>query len=185
MTVDGARHRVPDPFFVIATQNPVDQHGTYHLPEGQLDRFALRVHLGGLDPASELRVVREQLAGPTVDDLPPVVSADDVRQARAAVRAVHVADPVLQHALEIVRATRADDAIRNGASSRAAIALVRCAQVRAVLDARHYVTPDDVRALAVPVLAHRVALVGGTRPGRPEEALVAQIAGRTRVPIPP
>jgi MoxR-like ATPase len=185
VTVDGTRHRVPDPFFVVATQNPVEHYGTYHLPEGQLDRFAVRVHLGGLDPASELLVVREQLAGPTVDDLAPAVSAEDVRQARAAVRGVHAADSVLQHALAIVRATRADERLRLGASSRAAIALVRCAQVRAVLDARDYVTPDDVRALAVPVLAHRVALAGRSRPGRQEELLVAEIAGRTRVPIPP
>ncbi|WP_088316062.1 MoxR family ATPase [Kineosporia sp. R_H_3] len=183
VTVDGVRHPVPDPFFVVATQNPLEQHGTYPLPEGQLDRFAVRLRLGGLDADSELLVVREQLAGPTVDQLAPVVDADRLRAVRAAVRTLHVADPVLAHALALVRRTREDPRVRLGASSRAAITLVRCAQARAALAARDYVTPDDVRALAVPVLAHRLSLPASSPGGTAAEALVAEIAGSVPVPV--
>jgi MoxR-like ATPase len=161
VTVDGVRHAVPDPFFVVATQNPLDQHGTYPLPEGQLDRFAVRLRLGAIDVADELHVVREQLAGPTVDGLGAVHGADALRAARVAVRQVYVADAVLEYGVAVVRATRQDPRIRLGASSRAALALVRCAQARAVLQGREYVTPEDVAALAVPVLAHRIVPASG------------------------
>lgn len=183
VTVDGVRHPVPDPFFVVATQNPLEQHGTYPLPEGQLDRFAVRLRLGGLDLGSELQVIREQLAGPTVDTLPAVVDGDEVRLARAAVRALHVAEPVLEHALALVRRTREDPRIRLGASSRAAITLVRCAQARAVLAGRDYVSPDDVRALAVPVLAHRLVLAAASPGGTAAEALVHELAATVPVPV--
>lgn len=189
VSVDGNRYRVPDPFFVVATQNPLEQHGTYPLPEGQLDRFATRVRLGGLEPAAELRVVREQLAGPTVDELTPVVSVEDLGRARAATRLVHVADPVLEYAVTMVRATRTDQRVRLGASSRSAITLVRCAQALAVLRGREYVTPDDVRALAVPVLGHRVALAGShpaqAGAGQAAEAVTYEIVTRVPVPVGP
>jgi MoxR-like ATPase len=181
VTVDGRRHPLPDPFFLVATQNPVEQHGTYPLPEGQLDRFTVRVRLGGLDAASERLVVREQLARSTVDDLTPVLDVDELRALRAAVRRVYVADAVLDHAVAVVRATREDPRILLGASSRAAIGLVRCAQARAVLTGRDHVTPDDVRALAVPVLAHRLVLAHG---GHPPEDLVAEATSRVPVPVP-
>ena len=108
VTVDGVRHPLPDPFFVVATQNPMEQHGTYPLPEGQLDRFAVCLRLGDLDAVSERRVVREQLVRPTVDDLQPVVGPAQLQAARAAVRQTHVADAVLDHALALVQATRHD-----------------------------------------------------------------------------
>lgn len=183
VTVDGVRHPVPDPFFVVATQNPLEQHGTYPLPEGQLDRFAVRLRLGGLDVDSELLVIREQLAGPTVDSLSPVVDADELRVARAGVRGTHVADAVLQHALRLVRRTREDARVRLGASSRAAIALVRCAQARAVLSGRDYVAPDDVRELAVPVLAHRLVLATATSGALTAESVVAELAASQPVPV--
>ena len=185
VTVDGVRHAVPDPFFVVATQNPLEQHGTYPLPEGQLDRFAVRLRLGGLDPVSELAVVREQLAGPTVDQLGAVTDAAQLRAARSVVRRLYVADAVLQHALSIVRATREDPRIMLGASSRAAITLVRCSQARAVLSGRDYVTPDDVRALAVPVLAHRLGLAASSPGGTGAEYLVQEIAASVPVPVRP
>lgn len=171
VTVDGRRHALPDPFFLIATQNPLDQHGTYPLPEGQLDRFAVRVALGGLDGPTEVRVVREQLVAPTVDALTPVLDEAGLRRLRAAVRRVHVADAVLEHAVAVVRATRTHPAVTLGASSRAAIVLVRCAQARALLHGRDYVVPDDTKTLAPPVLAHRLVTTvstGGTGiPGIP------------------
>jgi MoxR-like ATPase len=183
VTVDGQRHPLPDPFVLIATQNPVEQHGTYPLPEGQLDRFAVRVHLGALDPAAERLVVREQLAGPTVADLGAVLGTGELRALRAHVRGVHVADAVLDHAVTLVRSTRHDGRIALGASSRAAITLVRCAQARAVLDGRTFVTPDDVRALTVPVLAHRLVLAYGLATGHRPEDVVAELVARVPVPV--
>jgi MoxR-like ATPase len=183
VTVDGHRHPLPDPFFLVATQNPVEQHGTYPLPEGQLDRFTVRVRLGDLDPAAERLVVREQLARATVDDLGPVLSPGELRALRAGVREVFVADAVLDHAVTLVRATRGDARVLLGASSRAAIALVRCAQARAVLGGREYVAPDDVRALAVPVLAHRLVLAPGAGTAHRAEELVAELVARVPVPV--
>ncbi|MDQ1293016.1 MAG: MoxR family ATPase [Actinomycetota bacterium] len=183
VTVDGTRHPVPDPFFMVATQNPVEQHGTYPLPEGQLDRFALRLRLGGLDLDSELRVVREQLAGPTVDTIREVVDVDQLRRTRIAVRGIHVAEPVLVHALALVRRTREDPRIRLGASSRAAITLVRCAQARAVLAGRDFVTPDDIRALVVPALAHRLVPAAATPGSLATEIVVGEIAAGLPVPV--
>jgi MoxR-like ATPase len=180
VTVDGVRHPVPGNFQLIATQNPLDQHGTYPLPEGQLDRFALRLHLAPLDAAAENRVVREQLAGPTVDRLAAVIDAATLTQVRQGVRSVHLADPVLAHAVALTRATRADHRIRVGAGPRAAITLARCAQARAVLSGRDYVTPDDVNDLAVPVLAHRIL----TGPAGPPELLIQELVDRQPVPVP-
>jgi MoxR-like ATPase len=185
VTVDGVRHPLPDPFFVVATQNPLEQHGTYPLPEGQLDRFAVCLRLGGLDLASERLVVREQLVRPTVDDLTAVV---DPGQLLAAGRR---ADHVRRGRGARTRAGRrprdpGGPADPLGASSRAALTLVRCAQARALLTGRDYVVPDDTKALAPAVLAHRLVLSDGMSgtgsAGARAEALVADLV--TRVPVP-
>jgi MoxR-like ATPase len=187
VTVDGVRHALPDPFFVVATQNPLEQHGTYPLPEGQLDRFAICLRLGGLDLASERQVVREQLVRPTVDDLAAVVAPDELRAARTGVRMTYVADSVLEHALAVVRATREDPRVQLGASSRAALTLVRCAQARALLTGRDYVVPDDTKVLAPWVLAHRLVLsdgtTGGGAPGSRAETIVSDLVARVPVPV--
>ena len=185
VTVDGVRHPMPDPFFVIATQNPLEQHGTYPLPEGQLDRFAIRIRLGGLEVADEVTVVREQLVTATVDSLPAVVGPAELAAARSAVRRLHVADPVLEYAVRLTRATRERPEVLVGASSRAAIVLVRCAQAAAALAGREYVGPDDVRDLAVPVLAHRLVLAAATRGGSAAEELVGRVADEVPVPVRP
>lgn len=180
VTVDGVRHQVPANFLLIATQNPLDQHGTYPLPEGQLDRFAIRLHLAALDAEAEHRVVREQLAGPTVDRLAPVLDGAELFAVRHAVRTVHLAEPVLAYAVALARATRQDDRIRTGAGARAAIALARCAQAQAVLRGREYVTPDDVIDLAVPVLAHRIVTVVGAPPA---PVVISELVRRQPVPV--
>jgi MoxR-like ATPase len=192
VTVDGRRHRVPDAFMLIATQNPLEQYGTYPLPEGQLDRFAVRLHLAPLDVEAEQRIVREQLAGPTVEHLEAVLPTGRLRGVQAAVRATFVAEPVLAHAVALTRATREDRGLRIGAGPRAAITLTRCAQAHAVLNARDYVTPDDVNALAVPVLSHRVVPVAGVAGGgstgtetRAAEAVIRQLVERLPVPVHP
>jgi MoxR-like ATPase len=182
VTIDGTRHQLPDPFFVVATQNPLEQHGTYPLPEGQLDRFAVCLRLGDLSLDAERLVIREQLVRPTVDDLTPVVAAEQLRAVRDGVRSTYVADPVLEHALALVRATRGDQRLRLGASSRAAITLVRCAQARALLQGREYVVPDDTKALAPSVLGHRLVLSDGSTGSARGEEVVADLL--TRLPVP-
>jgi MoxR-like ATPase len=193
VTVDGVRHLLPEPFFVVATQNPTDHYGTYPLPEGQLDRFAIAMTLGENDLATERQVVREQLLRPTVDDLTAVVSPDELRAVQSDVRRTYVADPVLDFALHIVRATRVHPSVRIGASSRAALALVRCAQARAVLFARDYVLPDDVKVLAPFVLGHRLVPHRGAAPvsGAGSDqigagaAVVAAVLSSVPVPVRP
>jgi MoxR-like ATPase len=184
VTVDGVRHLLPDPFFAIATQNPGEQYGTFPLPEGELDRFAVSVNQATLDLATELTVVREQLRGPTVQQLRPVVSVDELRQVRSLVRAVHVAEPVLSYAVALVRATRTDDRVTHGASSRAALSLVRTAQAHAALEGRHYVIPDDVKAVVVATLAHRLTFPRGAAAARPAgRSVVSDLVSRVPGPL--
>ncbi len=161
VTVDGTSHRLPEPFFALASQNPLEQFGTYPLPEGELDRFAICVSQDPLDLATEISMVREQLPGPTVEQLQAVLSPSSLQQLRAIVRTTHVAPAVLSHAVQLVRATRGQAHIVQGASSRAALSLMRTAQGHAVLRGRSYVTPEDTLAVAVACLAHRVTTVPG------------------------
>jgi MoxR-like ATPase len=184
VTVDGARHPLPEPFVVLATQNPLEQYGTYPLPEGQLDRFAVTLSLGVNDPATERRVVREQLDHATVDELSAVTTPAMLSAVRHEVRRTHVADNVLDHALKVIEATRDHPAVAVGASTRAALALVRGAQARALLGGRDHVLPDDVKVLAPFVLGHRLVLRargGGLSAGH---AVVAEIVAAVPVPLP-
>ncbi len=178
VTVDGVTRALPSPFVVIATQNPLEQHGAYPLPEGQLDRFALRVTLEPLSEVDELRVLRDQVHHATVTDLPPVIDIPTWRDACAAVRGVYLAPAVSAYALALVRATRQDPRIVHGASSRAAISFVRTAQAWAVLSGREYVVPEDLQAIATAALAHRVIAPAGV-----SAATVAEIVARTPVPL--
>ena len=183
VTVDGKRHALPDPLFVVATQNPLEHHGTYPLPEGQLDRFAITVALGYVGEFSEREIIRDQLLSHPIDDLEGVLDPEEVVTIRKVVRSTHVSDPVLDYALKITSATRKHPDLALGASPRASISLVRCAQARALLDGREFVVPDDVKTLAVPALAHRVVPVAGLRlePGRATEA-VSEVVAKTNVP---
>jgi MoxR-like ATPase len=183
VTVDGVRHQLPQPFVVLATQNPVEHFGTYPLPDGQLDRFAVMTPLGANARDVERRVVREQLVGATVDALPPVVDAARLVELRAESRRTHVAETVLDYAVRLAEGTRVHPAVAVGASTRGALALVRCAQAAALLRGRAHVTPDDVRSLAVAVLAHRIQLHDAPAPagGR---AVVTEIVQATPVPVP-
>ena len=184
VTVDGIRHVLPDPLFVIATQNPIEHHGTYPLPEGQLDRFALAMDLGYVEPEIEQEIVRAQLTSHPIDELEGVVEPDEVSGIRTAVRATHVSDAVLGYALALTGATRVHSDLELGASPRASITLVRCAQARALLEGRDFVVPDDVKALAVASLAHRVVPAAGLRLERGlVSRLVAGIVESTAVPV--
>jgi MoxR-like ATPase len=157
VTVEGVTHALPEPFLVIATENPVEQHGTYPLPEGQLDRFALTVQVGYPDAAGAATdMVRRQLLKHPIEDLRAVLTPQDVLNAQAAVRETHVDDAALDYVVALVQATRAAPELALGASPRAMVALTRCAQARAVSQGRDYVLPDDVKVLAPAALAHRL-----------------------------
>jgi MoxR-like ATPase len=156
VTIDGETHPVGSPFVVIATQNPIEQAGTYRLPEAQLDRFMIKTSIGYPDDAAMIRILQGDRAQP--GPLPPVVTTNMIVQAQDFVRRVHVSPLVADYAVRLVEATRRASEVRLGASVRGTLSLVRLASAWAVGNGRHYVTPDDVRNLAMPVLAHRLIL---------------------------
>jgi MoxR-like ATPase len=158
VTVDGATHEVPHPFFVIATQNPVDMEGTYSLPEAQLDRFLMRIGLGHLDPDDELAVIQGHSAGRTVEHLRPVMDVRAAQELIAMTSQVRVTEQLARYAVALAGATRQHPHVRHGASTRATLSLVQAARARALLHGNSYATADDVQVLAMPVLAHRLML---------------------------
>nr|WP_228561667.1 MoxR family ATPase [Catenulispora rubra] len=159
VTVDGVSRPVPRPFMVIATQNPIELAGTYPLPEAQLDRFLMRVAVGYPDHAAEVAVVRGASSESLLETLSwPETSAADVAAMTAYAAGIHVADALYDYAVHLVSATRSRPELRLGASARASLALVRTARIRAAVRGRQYVVPDDFKALAEPVLAHRLVL---------------------------
>jgi MoxR-like ATPase len=157
VTVDGQARPVPRPFMVIATQNPVDMAGTYPLPEAQLDRFLMRVSVGYPDHRAEM-VIAAGAAGIGPGDLAAVAGAAELAELGSVVGRVHLAESVYDYLVNIVAATRRAPGVRLGASPRASVALTRAARARAAAAGRPYVVPDDIKALAVPVLAHRIVL---------------------------
>ncbi|WP_322750342.1 MULTISPECIES: MoxR family ATPase [unclassified Frankia] len=183
VTVDGQPHAVPRPFFVVATQNPVDMDGTYALPEAQLDRFLMRVRMGYPDRESEVAILRNRQSGIRVEDLRPVLSTDEVLALVAQGARTHVADTVHEYVVDVVAATRTMPRLRLGASPRGSIALLRASQVRAAAAGRDFVTPDDVKALAVPVLAHRMLVAADAElRGFTGEDAVGEVLGSVPVP---
>ena len=158
VTVDGATRRLPDPFFLIATENPIEQEGTFPLPEAQLDRFLLRTSLGYPNAEDELRILDDQLHGHPLSRLRPAVDLAELETLYSAVEDVYV-DPLLKRwIVDLVRATRDLDLVRVGASVRGSLALERAARAWALLHDRHFAVPEDVEALFVPVIGHRLML---------------------------
>jgi MoxR-like ATPase len=156
VTVDGRTYPLTPPFMVIATQNPIEMEGTYPLPEAQRDRFTARISMGYPSAESELAMLDAHGSSSPLDTLEPVAQAEDIRELIAAVRTVHVAEPLKQYVIRLVAATRASPELRLGASPRATLHLLRAGRARAALDGRDFVIPDDMQALALPVLAHRL-----------------------------
>ncbi|MCF6523018.1 MoxR family ATPase [Streptomyces sp. JJ36] len=183
VTIDGQTYALPDPFMVVATQNPVEMEGTYPLPEAQRDRFMARVSIGYPSPAAELEMLDVHGGASPLDKLQPVAHAHDIVQLVEAVRGVHVSDPVRRYAVELVSGTRSHPELRLGASPRATLQLLRAARAGAALCGRDYVLPDDVQSLAVPVLAHRLLPTAQAQLNRRSaEQLVTEILQRTPVP---
>ncbi|MCU1498145.1 MAG: MoxR family ATPase [Acidimicrobiales bacterium] len=158
VTIDGTTHPVGPPFMVIATQNPIEQAGTYRLPEAQLDRFLMRTHLGYPDEGHTVRLLQESSRKNRSDSVGALITSDAVVDMAALASGVHVDDSVLTYISRITEATRKDPEVRLGSSVRGAMALTRAVKTWAASLGRHYVVPDDVKELVIPVLAHRVLL---------------------------
>jgi MoxR-like ATPase len=184
VSVDGSTHPLSRPFMVIATQNPVEFEGTYPLPESQLDRFLLRIRMGYPEREIELQVLTNHREGEPVDALQPVLDGEQIVGLQEAVRKVVVEDSINEYLLDIVRATRACEELHVGASTRGALALYRAVQAAALVAGRDYVVPDDVKSLAVPVLAHRVIPKGYLYGGQREavESLIEQLVDDVPTP---
>ena len=158
VTVDAVSQDVPRPFFVVATQNPIELEGTYRLPEAQLDRFLMRLSVGYPDHDAEMRVVMGDCAGVTPDELRPVLDLGVLQAVIAEVRKSHLAPEIVSYAVRLATASRTHPAVRYGASPRGSIALIRAAQALAATHGRDFVTPDDVKDVTHPVLGHRLVL---------------------------
>jgi MoxR-like ATPase len=163
VTVDGITHPLPDPFMVLATQNPIEYEGTFPLPEAQLDRFMLRISLGYPSLSDEIRMIeRQQIAHP-LDSLTPVVKVGSLRTAQDSIRQIRVVAEIKRYILDLVSATRRHGELYLGASPRGSLALFRCGQAMAALQGRDYALPDDIKRVAVPALAHRLILGSSAR----------------------
>jgi MoxR-like ATPase len=183
VTIDGQTYELPDPFMVVATQNPVEMEGTYPLPEAQRDRFMARVSVGYPSAEAELEMLDVHGGISPLDDLQPVAHAHDIGKLIEAVRDIHVAGAIRRYAVELVVATRNHPELRLGASPRATLQLLRAARASAALSGRDFTLPDDVRALAVPVLAHRLLPTAQAQLNRrTAEQFVTEILQRTPVP---
>lgn len=184
VSVEGKTHPLAEPFFVLATQNPYEFEGTYPLPENQLDRFMLCVEIGYPTRDVERRVLTNHRDGEPVDKLKPVLTGDQLRQLQHAARSIRVDDAINDYMLDIIHATRSHEQLQLGVSTRGAITMYRAAQALALVDGRNFVIPDDVKRLAVPVLAHRVVVKGVLHEGRRDRAqmVINQILSKTRVP---
>ena len=184
VTVDGVTYPLDRPFMVMATQNPIEYEGTYPLPEAQLDRFTMRIELGYPPLADEARMLDEQTHAPPLESLESVAGARDVMRLAAEAREVYVEDSLARYVVALLRTTRADPRLYLGASPRSGIALLRVAKARALADGREYLVPDDVKAVAPAVIAHRLILgpearsagLGGTE-------IVAEALEKTPVPV--
>ena len=181
VTVDGQTYHLPRPFFVIATQNPIELEGTFPLPEAQLDRFLLKIKLGYPMREEEIRILNRFREAEPLEELEPVIQPETFTNLQAARRQIRISELVTGYLTDIVRASRDHKALQYGASPRASIGLMRAAQAMAALSGRTYVLPDDVKHLIVPVLSHRLILkeeerLRGTETGQVIEEIVSNVA---------
>jgi MoxR-like ATPase len=187
VTVDNHTHPLPQPFMVLATQNPIEHHGTYPLPESQLDRFMLRIRMGYPSRDSEKEILRSRASSGTVRDIESAIEASDVLLMQQEVARVRVEDSLLDYALEIVDRTRQIERLTLGVSPRGSLMLQRAAQARAFIEGRDFCLPDDFKQLILPVFAHRVAVntryATTQRKSAQAEAILREIVESTRVPL--
>jgi MoxR-like ATPase len=187
VTVDNHTHALPRPFLVMATQNPIEHHGTYPLPESQLDRFLLRIRMGYPSRASEKEILRTHRNGSPLEGLQPILDAGDILTMQHATENVRVEESLLDYALEIVERTRQTDQLSLGVSPRGSVMLQRAAQAHAFIHGRDYCLPDDFKQLIVPVFAHRVVVntryASTQKKSEQAEAILREILETSRVPL--
>jgi MoxR-like ATPase len=184
VTVDGVSYELARPFMVMATQNPIEYEGTYPLPEAQLDRFTMRIAIGYPPLSDEAKMLTEQTADPPLDDLEPVADAADAISLADEAKAIYVEESLNRYVVALLRATRGDSRLYLGASPRAGIALLRVAKARALAAGRGFLEPDDVKAVAPSVLAHRLILAPEARStGLTGEEIVRETLEKTPVPV--
>jgi len=187
VTVEGVTHQLPAPFIVLATQNPIEHHGTYPLPESQLDRFMLRLRIGYPSPADEQRILRDREYADPLDNVEPVMNAAEVLELQHAVATVAVDDALVRYLMRIVAATRDSEMLDLGVSPRGTLALFRAAQALALGEERTYCIPDDIKRLVVPVFAHRIVVSSrfssSLRRSEEAEAVLNEILKTVSVPL--
>ncbi len=184
VTVDGETYTLPKPFFVIATQNPIELEGTFPLPEAQLDRFLLKIKLGYPQRDEEIQILNRFREKDPLDELEPVIQPEAFMELQTARKQIRISEPVSAYLTDIVRATRDHAALQYGASPRSSIGLMRAAQALAALSGRTYILPDDVKHLVMPVLSHRLILKEAERlRGTDTQQVIEEIVSRTAVPV--
>jgi MoxR-like ATPase len=187
VTVEGITHALPQPFMVLATQNPIEHHGTYPLPESQLDRFMLRLRIGYPGAADEKLILRDREHAEPLDDMQPVMSAQDILELQGAVSEVSVDDALVDYLMRIVAATRSSEMLDLGVSPRGTLSLFRAAQALALTEERSYCLPDDIKRLVVPVFAHRLTVSSryssAMRRSEEAEAVLLEIMKTISVPL--
>ena len=187
VTVEGMTHDLPAPFIVLATQNPIEHHGTYPLPESQLDRFMLRLRIGYPAPADEQKILRDREFTDPLNDLEPVMTAREVVELQQTVASVAVDDALVQYLMRIVAATRTSEMLDLGVSPRGTLSLFRAAQALALTEDRNYCIPDDIKRLVVPVFAHRIVVSSrfssSLRRSEEAEAVLNEILKTVSVPL--
>lgn len=174
MTVDGVTHETPDPFICIATQNPLGSAGTQKLPDSQLDRFMVRLSMGYPDISSQVDIVKQRQTADPIDTVRPLISASHINALRKAVKAIHMEDEVIRYAAELCERTRSAEAVEQGVSPRAVLALVQMAKASALMDGRGYVIPRDVKSVFTDVCAHRLILTARAKIKKETEEKVLQ-----------
>ena len=183
LTVDGKTYALPDPFFVIATQNPIELEGTFPLPEAQLDRFLLKVHLGYPEREEEIRIMEQFQEKDPFEKIAAVATPEEMLDLRKKRRSIRVATPIKEYITDIVRATRHHATVEFGASPRGSLGLMRAGQAQALVRGREFVLPDDIKSLTIPVLGHRLVLKQRERlRGEESRALLESILEEIPVP---
>lgn len=184
VTVDGTTYKLKEPFMVIATQNPVDYLGTYHLPEAQLDRFMIKISMGYPSPEAEKEMVWYKMTAQTLKKLDAILSGEDICKMQEEVGQVEINKELVEYIVSLVNATRTHTSLSLGASPRATLALVKASQARAYIEGRDYVIPDDIIQMMEPVLGHRIILNTEAKMNKQTpEKILQEIIGKTKIPI--
>jgi MoxR-like ATPase len=187
ISIDGRTYPLPQPFMVLATQNPIEYEGTYVLPESQLDRFSLRVEMGYPPPSDEIRIMRRRNPQKAIHDLDPVLTVAEILELQERVGEIIVDDSVARYMLAIVQGTRTHEQVQLGASPRGSLAFYEVCQARALVEGRDYVTPGDVKEMAVPVLSHRLLVKSRgadlSMAAQERARVIREILKRTEVPV--